>query len=83
MDLNIETYANKNTKTATGKLVYPIADLFIVQWEEMLKVYPKATYLGGIPWIWHIIIPQKTKNRWTESCRMAAFAAFSEKDWGK
>ena len=38
----IETFANRNKKTATGRLLYPIADLFIVQWEEMLKLYPKA-----------------------------------------
>ncbi len=44
----IETYANINRKTATGKLIYPIADLFIVQWEEMLKIYPKAVYGGQI-----------------------------------
>ncbi len=44
----IETFANTNTKTATGKLIYPIADLFIVQWEEMLKIYPKAVYGGSI-----------------------------------
>lgn len=44
----IETFANKNTQTATGKLIYPIADLFIVQWEEMLKLYPKAKYGGSI-----------------------------------
>ena len=44
----IETYANKNSKTATGKLVYPIANLFIVQWEEMLELYPKAVYGGSI-----------------------------------
>ncbi len=44
----IETLANSKTKTATGKLIYPIADLFIVQWEEMLKLYPKATYGGWI-----------------------------------
>lgn len=44
----IETFANRYTKTATGKLLYYIADDFIVQWEEMLKVYPKATYLGWI-----------------------------------
>ena len=25
-----------------------IADLFIVQWEEMLKLYPKAVYGGAI-----------------------------------
>ncbi len=45
----IETFANSTTKTATGKLIYHFADLFIVQWEEMLKLYPKAT-LGG--WIY-------------------------------
>ncbi len=44
----IETFANINKKTATGKLIYPIADLFIVQWEEMLKLYPKAIYGGAI-----------------------------------
>ena len=44
----IETFANTNKKTATGRLIYPIADLFIVQWEEMLKIYPKAVYGGRI-----------------------------------
>ena len=42
----IETFASINKKTVTGKLVYPIADLFIVQWESMLELYPKAV-LGG------------------------------------
>lgn len=44
----IETFANRNTKTATGRLIYPIADVFIVQWEEMLEVYPKAVLGGSI-----------------------------------
>ncbi len=44
----IETIANMNKKTATGRLIYPIADLFIVQWEEMLNIYPKAVYVGTI-----------------------------------
>ena len=35
-------------KTVTGKLIYPIADLFIVQWKEMLKLYPNAIYGGSI-----------------------------------
>ncbi len=45
----IETFANMYTKTLTGKIMYPIANLFIVQWESMLKLYPKAK-LGG--WIY-------------------------------
>lgn len=44
----IETFANRTAKTLAGKMVYPIADLFIVQWEEMLKLYPKAVYGGAI-----------------------------------
>ena len=44
----IETFANSSSKSRTGSLVYKFADLFIVQWESMLKLYPKATYGGWI-----------------------------------
>lgn len=44
----IETFANRNKKTLSGRLVYPIASLFIVQWDEMLKLYPKAILGGSI-----------------------------------
>lgn len=44
----IESMANIETKTITGKLIYKFADLFIVQWESMLKLYPKAKYGGWI-----------------------------------
>lgn len=44
----IETFANIHRKTKAGKLVYPIADLFLVQWEQMLELYPKAIYGGPI-----------------------------------
>lgn len=44
----IEIYDRIDKPTLTGKLVYPITDKFIVQWEEMKKVYPKAINLGSI-----------------------------------
>ncbi len=44
----IETFANIHSKTLTGRLVYPIADVFVVQWESMLELYPKAVYGGWI-----------------------------------
>ena len=44
----IETFANSMTKSKTGRIVYKFADLFIVQWESMLKLYPKAKYGGWI-----------------------------------
>ncbi len=46
----IETFANITSKTVTGRLFYQfhIANLFVVQWRPMLKLYPKATYGGWI-----------------------------------
>lgn len=44
----IETFANRNTKTSTGKILYYVADTFIVQWEEMLELYPKAKCFNWI-----------------------------------
>jgi len=44
----IESFAKTSTPTMSGKLVYPIADLFIVQWKEMKKHYPKAVHGGSI-----------------------------------
>ena len=44
----IESFARVDDASMTGKLMYPIADLFLVQWEEMLKIFPKAIYAGGI-----------------------------------
>lgn len=44
----IEVFDRIDKPTMTGKMVYPITDKFIVQWEEMKKVYPKAINLGSI-----------------------------------
>ena len=44
----IETFANRTTATVAGKLVYPIADTFVVQWEEMHKIYPKSVCWGWL-----------------------------------
>lgn len=44
----IETFANSKTRTLSGIFVYPIANVFIVQWESMLELYPKAKYGGWI-----------------------------------
>lgn len=44
----IESFAKVSTPTISGRLVYPIADLFIVQWESLLKFYPNGVYGGAI-----------------------------------
>jgi UDP-N-acetylglucosamine:LPS N-acetylglucosamine transferase len=44
----IETIANVYTKTMTGNFIYKHADLFIVQWEELLDVYEDAVFGGSV-----------------------------------
>lgn len=44
----IESFARCDKPSLTGKLMYKHADIFIVQWEEMLEFYPNAIYGGGI-----------------------------------
>lgn len=44
----IEVFDRIDKPTITGRLVYPIVDRFIVQWEEQKKVYPKSINLGSI-----------------------------------
>jgi len=44
----IETLAAIFKPSFSGKLIYPIADLFIVQWKKLLKFYPKAVYGGTL-----------------------------------
>lgn len=44
----IESWSRIKTKSISGRLIYPIADLFFVQWKENLKNYPKAMYRGKL-----------------------------------
>lgn len=43
----IESFAKVDTPTRTGKYIYKFADKFIVQWESLLRVYPKALFFEG------------------------------------
>lgn len=44
----IEVFDRIDAPTLTGKLVHPVTDKFVVQWEEMEQVYSKAVNLGSI-----------------------------------
>ena len=44
----IESMARVDSRSLTGRLVYPIADLFIVQWESMRALYPRAVYASRL-----------------------------------
>lgn len=44
----IESFSRINNGSRTGQLMYRYADLFIVQWETLKKIYPNAVYGGSI-----------------------------------
>ena len=45
----IESWTRVDRPTGTGKIVYPVSDLFLVQWERLLPKYgKKARYEGAI-----------------------------------
>ena len=44
----VETGSRVRRLSLTGRLVYPIADLFFVQWPELAERYPRAIYAGRL-----------------------------------
>ena len=42
----VESFCRVQKLSLTGKLLYPIADKFIVQWPQLLRLYGRAEYLG-------------------------------------
>lgn len=42
----IESFDRINSSTMTGRLVYPITNKFLVQWDDQLAFYPKGEYWG-------------------------------------
>ena len=45
----IESWCRVKTRSGTGKIVYPLSDLFLVQWPELLELYgKKAKYKGAV-----------------------------------
>ncbi|GMM58370.1 N-acetylglucosaminyldiphosphodolichol N-acetylglucosaminyltransferase anchoring subunit [Maudiozyma humilis] len=42
----VESLARISTLSLTGKILYWLADLFVVQWEELLPALPRAKYYG-------------------------------------
>lgn len=44
----IESMAKVEKPTLTAWMLYPFADLFLVQWPGLCKFFPKAKYLGRL-----------------------------------
>jgi beta-1,4-N-acetylglucosaminyltransferase len=44
----IETLAAINRASFSGRMIYPVSDLFITQWKNNLRFYPDGVYGGTI-----------------------------------
>jgi UDP-N-acetylglucosamine:LPS N-acetylglucosamine transferase len=44
----IEVLDRIDSATLTGRLCYPLSDLFLVQWEEQKNMYPRAQLVGPL-----------------------------------
>jgi beta-1,4-N-acetylglucosaminyltransferase len=44
----IEVYDRVDLPTVTGRLCYPLSDLFVLQWEEQKRMYPKGKVVGAL-----------------------------------
>jgi UDP-N-acetylglucosamine:LPS N-acetylglucosamine transferase len=44
----VEAYERIDSASLTGRLCYPLSDLFILQWEEQRRFYPKGELVGAL-----------------------------------
>ena len=44
----VESYTRLKDLSLSGKIIYPLADLFVVQWKQLASKYPKAVYGGAL-----------------------------------
>jgi beta-1,4-N-acetylglucosaminyltransferase len=44
----VEVYDRIDLPTVTGKLCYPLSDLFLLQWEEQRRSYPRGIVIGSL-----------------------------------
>jgi beta-1,4-N-acetylglucosaminyltransferase len=44
----IEAYERIDNPSLTGRLLYPLSDVFILHWEEQKRFYPKGQILGQL-----------------------------------
>ena len=46
--IHVESFTRIRDLSLTGKILYPLADLFVVQWKQLVHKYPKAVFGGAL-----------------------------------
>ncbi len=44
----LEVYDRIDSRTLTGRLCYPLSDLFLLQWEQQRRLYPRGQVVGAL-----------------------------------
>jgi beta-1,4-N-acetylglucosaminyltransferase len=44
----VEVYDRVDSATLTGRLCYPLSDLFLLQWKEQRRAYPRGVLVGRL-----------------------------------
>lgn len=44
----IESIARVTSLSMSGRILYHLADVFIVQWPQLVERYPKSKYFGRL-----------------------------------
>jgi beta-1,4-N-acetylglucosaminyltransferase len=44
----VEVYDRIDSATMTGRLCYPLSNLFLLQWDEQRRSYPKGVVIGSL-----------------------------------
>ncbi len=44
----LESFTRITDLSLSGRLVYPVVNLFLVQWEHLARRYPRALYRGAV-----------------------------------
>jgi hypothetical protein len=44
----VEVYDRIDLPTLTGKMCYPLSDLFLLQWEQQRRFYPRGIVIGRL-----------------------------------
>jgi UDP-N-acetylglucosamine:LPS N-acetylglucosamine transferase len=44
----VEVYDRIDLPTLTGRLCYPLSNLFLLQWREQQRFYPRGKLIGGL-----------------------------------
>ena len=53
--MDIPHFPSSESLSLTGKLLYPLADLFVVHWDELHKRFPRSTTVSTF-------VPNKSKK---------------------